>query len=198
MTTEDTHPDLPVIPPETEESREPRMRPRDRRIVQAIALLCAVSALLGVQWLDETNNVEKNLKPPEKVTTVPAGAIGEFLGARWKVMKREKAQPLATGAQKGAGDVTELRLSVGVRPGDAASAKTVGAYGLVYRLVDGDGRVWSATGTAGATARAGVAMLVTVRATVPRSKADSVELEIQAPKSARKKGEPLASLRFDH
>ena len=198
MTAEDTHPDLPAVPAEAPEAREPRMRPRDRRIIQCIALLCAVSTLLAVQWLDETNNVEKNLKPPEKVTTVPPGAIGEFLGARWKVVKREKARPPAIGAQQGSGDVTELRLSVGVRPGDAASAKTVGGYGFVYRLVDGDGHVWSATGTAGAKARAGVAMLVTVRAKVPRSKADSVELEIQAPKSARKKGAPLAWLRFEH
>lgn len=214
MTAEDTSPDLfPPIPPEpgetargaaaeaadtdgAEEARESRLRPLDRRILQALALLCAVPVLLAVHWVDEVNNIEKNLKPPEKTVTVPPDGIGELVGARWKVMKRETARPLAGGAEQ-QGDVTELRLAVGVRPGDAASAKAIGSYGLVYRLVDGEGREWSAAATtAGRQPRAGVASLITVKGTVPRAKAESLELEIQAPKTSRQEGEPLLSLRF--
>ena len=43
-----------------------------------------------------------------------------------------------------------------------------------------------------------LAMGITVRGTVPRSKADSLELEIRAPATSRKPGEPLPSLRFSH
>ncbi|TDC90336.1 hypothetical protein [Actinomadura sp. 7K507] len=205
MTSEDTQPDLPAIPPEpepsefseSEEAREPRLRPRERRILQAIAVLCVVPLLLSVQWVDESNSVEKNLKPPEKVTTVQPGAIGELAGAKWKIMKRAAAQPLAIGGQQDSSGVTELRLSVGFRPENAAAAKAVGS-GFAYRLVDDEGREWSATGTADGKAQVGVAMMVTITAKVPRSKADSLELEIEAPKTSRKKGDPLASLRFEH
>lgn len=222
MTSDDTRPDLPRVPPqferapdsgqagesgqtgdsgqaeESEEGRESRLRPLDRRVLQAIALLCAVPAILALHWVDETNNIEKNLKPPEKVTTVPPGKVGELVGARWVVMKRATAQPLGARAQQGSNDVTELRLTVGVRPGDAASAIAVGAYGLVFRFVDGEGRVWTASKVRGKDPRAGVAMALTVKGTVPRAKADSLELEIRAPKASRKKGEPRLSLRFEH
>lgn len=197
MTAADTSPDLfPPIPPEPGPAREPRLRPLERRILQAVALLCAVSALLAVQWADERNNVEKNLKPPEKVVTVQPDTVGEFLGARWMALKRETARPLAGGAQQG--DVAELRFTVGVRPDDAAAVQLVGAYDLGYRFVDGEGREWSASGAvAGRRPQAGVSSLITVRGTVPRSKADSLKLEIRAPKSARKAGDPLLSLRFE-
>jgi hypothetical protein len=187
VTASDTRPDgIPI-------TGRSRMRPRDRRVVQAMALVCAVSAILVVQWADEANSVKKNLKPPEKVTTVPEGQIGELAGAKWKIYGRQKAEPL-----RKTGDVTELRLQLAVRPSDAASAKAVGSYGLSYRLYDGDGHQWSATGLSRSQARAGVAMGITVRGTVPRSKADSLELEIRAPATSRKPGEPLPSLRFSH
>lgn len=203
MTAEDTRPDLfPPIPPEPEAedegTREPRLRPLDRRILQAIALVCAVSALLSVQWMDERNNVEKNLKPPEKVITVAPGKVGELVGARWMLLKRENVQPLTGGAQQGAGEVTELRLTIGVRPETPAAAKEVGSFGMVYRLVDDQGREWQAMETTSKKPRAGVAMLLTVKATVPRAVADSLKLEIRAPRTSRKAGEPLPSLRFEH
>ncbi|GAA0567870.1 hypothetical protein [Actinomadura livida] len=198
MTVADTSPDLfPPIPPEPAAAREPKLRPLERRIIQAVALLCAVSGLLAVQWVDEKNNVEKNLKPPEKVVSVQPETVGEFLGARWMALKRETAQPLASGAPQG--DVTELRFTVGVRPDDAAAAKLVGGYGLGYRFVDGEGRHWSADGTVVGARRPqpGVSSLITVKGTVPRAKADALKLEIQAPKASRKAGDPLLSLRFE-
>ncbi|MFG2084947.1 MULTISPECIES: hypothetical protein [unclassified Spirillospora] len=209
MTADDTRPDLPAVPPEfgppeseetpePEETRESRLRPLDRRVLQAIALLCAVPAILALHWVDETNNIEKNLKPPETVTTVPPGKVGELVGARWMILKRATAQPRPGGAEPGSNGVTELRLTVGVRPGDAASAKTVGSYGLAFRFVDDEGREWTAVKAGGQEPRAGTAMLVTVKGTVPRAKADSLDLEIRAPKTSRKEGEPLPSLRFEH
>ena len=189
MTAADTHPDGIPLPTPSDRSR---LRPRDRRVVQAIALVCAMSAYLVVHWADDTRTVRKNLDPPEKVTTVAEGQIGELAGARWKVFGRQKAAPLG----KAQGDVTELRLQLAVRPSDAASAKAVGAYGLVYRFRDDDGRAWSATALRTREPAAGVAMAVTVRGTVPRAMADSLELEIRAPKTSRKPGAPQASLRF--
>ena len=176
-----------------EPRRKEGMRPLERRLIQAVVLVCAVPGFLVLQWTDERKNVEGNLKPPEKVTTVPAGKIGEFAGAHWKLIGRKAGRPL-TSAE--GGDVAELQLSVAVRPETAASAKTVGSYGLTYQLFDDSGREWSALGTRRWEPRAGVPMLITVRGTVPRAKADSVELQIQQPKAERKKGAPLASLRF--
>lgn len=190
MTTTDTRPDGIPLPGRP---RRPGIRPRDRRVVEAIALLCVVSTLLVLQWKDETNNVQKNLKPPEKVTTVPEGRIGELVGAQWKIYGREKGEPLGARTQ---GDVTELRLKLAVRPSDAASAKAVGSYGLGFRLHDDDGHEWSATAVKAGEPRAGVAMGFTVKGTVPRAKADELELEIRAPKTARKPGAAQPSLRF--
>lgn len=192
MTAAETRPQ-PIIRPDAEETG--RLRPLDRRILQAIALICAVSAILVIQWKDERNNVQKNLKPPEKVTSVRQGQIGELVGAQWKVMARQTARPLVSGGES---DVVELRMTIAVRPGDAASAKSVDSYGLTYRFLDGDGREWSALGIKDGQPRAGVPMKVTVRGTVPRTKADSLELQVQAPKLERKQGEPLVSLRFEH
>ncbi|WP_433229347.1 hypothetical protein [Actinomadura formosensis] len=187
MTASVTRPDGIPLPGRS------RMRPRDRRIVEAIALGCAMSALLALQWVDETDKVRRFLKPPEKVTTVPEGRLGVLVGAKWKILDRRTAEPLGGGR----GDVVELRLDLGVLPSDDASAKAVGSYGLAYRLQDDDGREWSAAGLTTAPPKAGVAMRITVRGTVPRAKADSLELRIQAPKETRKKPEdPLASLRF--
>ncbi|TMQ98315.1 hypothetical protein ETD83_19355 [Actinomadura soli] len=180
--------------PEAEERPE-RLRPRDRRVLQALALLCAVPAVLVLHWVDATNGIEKNLKPPEKVTSVRPGQIGELIGAQWKVVGRRQAPPLA---RDDANDVVDLRVAVAVRPRDAAGAKSVASYGIVYRLVDDEGREWSALAIPEGTPRAGVAMRVIVKGTVPRTKADSLELVIQAPKTSRKAGDPLPSLRFEH
>ncbi|WP_242909103.1 hypothetical protein [Actinomadura terrae] len=171
---------------------------RDRRVVQAIALGTLLPALLTLHWVDETHNVRSGLKPEEKVTTVPRGAAGELAGARWQVVDRRTAAPLVTppsGAPSGAVEVAELRVTLSVVPKDAASAKAVGAYGIVYRLRDGDGHVWAATGLDTGTARPGVPVRITVRGTVPRAKADLLALEVRPPAYPRPKG-PLPSLRF--
>ncbi|TDC65167.1 hypothetical protein E1200_18980 [Actinomadura sp. GC306] len=190
--TADTSPDLfPPIPPESGGTPERGLRPLERRVLQAVALLCAVSALLSVRWVDERNNVEKNLKPPEKVVAVQPEKPGAFLGTRWMVLKHETAQ-------LGDGDAVELRVTVGVRPDSAAAVELAGAYDLGYRFVDGEGREWSAAGTvAGPPLRAGASTLILVKGTVPRTKAEALELEIRAPKAARKAGGPLLSLRFE-
>ncbi|MFI0481906.1 hypothetical protein [Actinomadura sp. 9N215] len=203
MTAAETRPQ-PIIPPEPghepgpDPEPEGRLRPLDRRVLQAIALLCAVPAILVLHWVDETNGIQKNLKPREKVTSVQPGQIGELIGAQWKVVGRQQARPLVKDESN---DVTDLRVAVAVRPKDAASAKLVGSYGIVYRLVDDEGREWSALASRDGNSdpRAGAAMLITVKGTVPRTKADSLELVVQAPKTARKgEKDPLPSLRFEH
>lgn len=190
MTASETRPDGIPLP---DLSGRSGMRPRDRRVVQAVALVCAMAAMLVIPWADETGLVRDSLKPPEKVTTLPEGQIGELVGAQWKIFDRRTAAPLG---DQGGGDVVELRMELAVRPADDASAKAVGSYGLQYRFHDGDGRVWFANALRTAEPKAGVAMRVTVRGTVPRAKADELELRIQAPKETRKQGTPLASLRF--
>ncbi|MDL4814915.1 hypothetical protein [Actinomadura opuntiae] len=185
-----TNPDLPRVTP------EPRMRPRDRRIVQALALTALVPAFLVLKWTDETHSVQKNLKPPEKVTTVPNGATGTLAGAQWKVAGRQVRAPLAFGSRPKDDTVTELQVVLAVRPDDAAAAKTVGAYGFVYTFTDGGGRSWSATGLTAGTPQQGAVTRLTVRGTVPRSEAATLALRVQAPKTSRKPGAPLPSLRF--
>ncbi|MBT2208159.1 hypothetical protein [Actinomadura sp. NEAU-AAG7] len=188
-----TRPDLPA-----QTGAGPRMRPRDRRVVQAIALATLLPALLTVHWLDETRDVRSNLKPEEKVTTVPRGAAGELAGARWQVVDRRTTAPLlrpASGAPPGSAEVAEVRVTLAVVAKDAAAAKAVGAYGIVYRLRDGDGRAWAATGLGTGAARPGVPVRITVRGTVPRAKADLLVLEVRPPAYSRPKG-PLPSLRF--
>lgn len=187
-----TNPDLPVIPP----LRRSRLRPRDRRVVQALALTALLPALLVLKWMDETDSVQKSLKPPEKVTDVPHGATGTLVGAQWKVIARQATAPLSFGTKPKDDTVTELRVVLAVRPDDAAAAKAIGSYGIVYTFTDGDGRSWSATGLAAGTARPGAVGRLTVRGTVPRTVAEALALRVQAPKASRKQGTPLPSLRF--
>ena len=187
-----TNPDLPAIPSRA----RPRLRPRDRRIVQALALTALLPALLVLKWTDETNSVHKNLKPPEKVTDVPRGATGTLAGARWKAIARQATAPLSFGTKPKDDTVTQLQVVLAVRPDDAAAAKTIGSYGIVYTFTDGGGRSWSATGLAAGTLRAGTVGRITVRGTVPRTMAAALALRVQAPKASRKQGRPLPSLRF--
>ncbi|QXJ23946.1 hypothetical protein AGRA3207_005180 [Actinomadura graeca] len=203
-----TRPDPPEADPQEPGRSEPappgtgpsRMRPRDRRVVQAIALATLLPVLLVVRWVDETHGVHANLKPEEKATTVPRGETGVLGGAQWRVVDRRTAAPLTAGSPAGASrgqDVVELRLTLAVRPLDAAGAKTVGSYGIVYRLrEDGGGeRAWSATGLMTGAPRPGVAARLTVRGTVPRAMAGSLVLEVRPPAYPRGKG-PLPLLRF--
>ncbi|GAA2168825.1 hypothetical protein [Actinomadura napierensis] len=185
-----TNPDLPRVTP------APRLRPRDRRIVQALALTALLPAFLVLKWTDETDSMQKNLKPPEKVTTVPNGATGTLAGAQWKAVARQARAPLAFGTKPKDDTVTELQVVLAVRPDDAAAAKTIGSYGFVYTFTDGGGRSWSANGLAAGTPRPGAVTRLTVRGTVPRTEAAALALRVQAPKTSRKSGKPLPSLRF--
>jgi hypothetical protein len=187
---QETNPDLPRV------TRRPRIRPRDRRIVQAIALATLLPAFLGLKWMDEADSVQKNLKPPEKVTTVPHGQTGTLADAQWKVVARQARAPIAAGTGPQDDGTTELQVVLAVRPADAAAAKTIGSYGITYFFTDGDGRMWSATGLAAGTPRAGAPARLTVRSTVPRTKAAELALLVKAPKASRRPGRPLPSLRF--
>ncbi|MWA04520.1 hypothetical protein F8568_029905 [Actinomadura sp. LD22] len=192
---ERTNPDLPPIPPRTSRTR-PRLRPRDRRVIQALALTALLPAFLVLKWTDETDSVQKSLKPPEKVTDVPQGATGTLMGAQWKVVARQATAPPSFGTKPKDDTVTQLQVVLAVRPGDAAAAKAIGSYGVGYTFTDGGGRSWSATGLVAGTPRAGTAGRLTVRGTVPRTLAAALALKVQAPKASRKPGTPLPSLRF--
>jgi hypothetical protein len=187
-----TNPDLPPVRPRA----RPRLRPRDRRIVQALALTALLPAFLVLKWMDETDSVQKNLKPPEKVMDVPHGGTGTLAGAQWKVVGRQATAPPSFGTKPKDDTVAELQVVLAVRPDDAAAAKTIGSYGFVYTFTDGGGRSWSATGLAAGTLRPGAAGRLTVRGTVPRAVAEALALRVQAPKASRKQGTPLPSLRF--
>ncbi|QKG24686.1 hypothetical protein [Actinomadura verrucosospora] len=201
-----TNPDLPVIPPRPpqqqrqQQQQQPRqrqrIRPRDRRIVQAFALTALIPALLVLKWTDETNSVQKSMKPPEKVTDVPQGATGTLAGAQWKVIGRQTVDPPAFGTGPKDATATQLQVVLAVRPDDEAAAKAIGSYGVVYTFTDGDGRSWSATGLTTGTARPGAVARLTVKGTVPRTRAAVLALRVQAPKASRKPGTPLPSLRF--
>ncbi|MQY04462.1 hypothetical protein [Actinomadura macrotermitis] len=168
-------------------AREPRLRPRDRRIAEAIALLTLLPVVPVLAWADQTANVHRSLAPLEKPVIVSRGGEGELAGVRWRVRGRTTGPGLGDG-------VAALRIVLLARPADAAAARSIGAYGTLYRLRDGQGHVWNGTALA-APAKPGAPVQVTVQATLPRAAADAVALEILPPRSQARKG-ALPSLRF--
>lgn len=164
---------------------------RDRRVLEGIALTMVVPALLAFHWVDETRNVRGHLDPPERVTVVAKNGIGQLAGVRWRVLERRSAAPLRGPSGP---DVTELRIAMILRPVDAAGAKAA-AFGVEYRLVDGEERHWSATGLVSGTPRVRVVSRLTVRGTVPRAKAEALSLEVRPRPGTQPKG-TLPLLRF--
>ncbi|GLZ14655.1 hypothetical protein Acsp04_48900 [Actinomadura sp. NBRC 104425] len=168
-----------------------RMRPGDRRFLEAMALVTLLPALVGLHWLDDTRNIQQRLERPEKPTTVAKGKVGVLADTRWLFVRRTVARaPLNPDP-----DVAEVRMVVAIKPLTQAGAKTVGSFGMSYRLRDGEGHIWSATAVPSSTPRAGAIALLTVKGVLPRSKAQTVTLEVRPPTTYRPK-EPLPSLRF--
>ncbi|MFG2006566.1 hypothetical protein ACGFNU_46215 [Spirillospora sp. NPDC048911] len=188
---EETRPDPRQGENESEQETPPRrewLRSGERRFIEVIALVCLASLLLGFHWVESHDEVRKVFEPPEKVTSVARGAPGVLAGIEWRVTGRTVDPPL-TGADP---EVAQLRLTLAARPLDAAGAKAIKGYGIGYRVRDSEGHWWDASGLP----RASTPNQITVRATVPRSKADSVTLEILAPREPEKRGAPRPSLRF--
>ncbi|XVQ11657.1 hypothetical protein ACQP1W_03475 [Spirillospora sp. CA-255316] len=180
---------------EEQPRREPRLRPRDRRVLEAIALLTLLPALLLLRWTITADDARKvTMERPEKATVVPRNAIGEWSGARWRLYGQSVGTPLSTGGAAAQPDVAELRLSVAVRPETPAAARML--LSLDYRLADAEGHLWTARGTTSTTPRPGMAMRLLVTGTVPRSKTGAVVLELRPPPYSQPKG-PLPLLRFE-
>lgn len=168
-----------------------RMRPADRRFLQAMALVTLLPALVGLHWLDDTRTIQQRLERPEKPTTVAKDKVGVLADTRWLFVRRTVAQaPLNPDP-----NVAEVRMVVAIKPLTEAGAKTVGSFGMSYRLRDDEGHIWSATALPSSTPRAGAITLLTVRGVLPRAKAQTATLEVRPPTTYRPK-EPLPSLRF--
>ncbi|WP_157431307.1 hypothetical protein [Actinomadura hibisca] len=169
---------------------EPVMTPRDRRVIQAVALASLVTLLLVLHWADESKSAQRLAPPQEKAIDVPKGDAGELAGAQWwQVNRLASKQPPAGGPA----DAAEMHVILSVRPKTATAAKTV-SYGTTYKLRDTEGHVWSATGTA-APQTPGTPIRITVRAVVPRAKLRSLTLEVRPPADPARKG-PRPLLRF--
>ena len=171
--------------------RRSRLGPRTRRVVEACVLAVLLPALLGIHWIDESDRAE-SLEPPVRVSSVANGRIGEMLGARWTVYRRDTVPGTNDGQ-----DVVELRVVLAVKARDAKSVQAVGGFGTTYRFVDGQGHEWGADGRTSTEARPGKVFPLTVQGTVHRAKAGSLALVVRAPETARKGGAPLPSLRFE-
>ncbi|KAB2347809.1 hypothetical protein [Actinomadura rudentiformis] len=164
------------------------LRGGERRFIEVIVLVCLASLLLGLRWVDSKDAVRKTFQPPEQVTSVARGAPGVLADIEWRVTGRTAGRALGERDP----EVAELRLTLTARPLNAAGMKAIRGYGISYRVLDAEGREWDATGLP----RPGAPYQVTVRATVPRSKADSLTLEVLAPRDVERRGAPRPSLRF--
>ncbi|MBE1533328.1 hypothetical protein [Actinomadura algeriensis] len=183
--------DGPDGPDEPAEPRRSRLGSRTRRVIEACALAVLLPVLLGLHWIDESGRAE-SLDAPVRVSSVAKGKIGELLGARWTVYKRE----IVPGTVENP-DAVDLQVVLAVKAQDAKSVQAIGGYGTTYRFVDGQGREWGANARTPVNVQPGKAFALTVRGTVPRAKAGSLALEVRAPETARKGAAPLPSLRFE-
>ncbi|WP_233618042.1 hypothetical protein, partial [Actinomadura sp. WAC 06369] len=174
------------------ERRRTWLGPRARRVVEVCVLAVLLPGLLGLYWVDETGRAE-SLEPPVKVSSVARGKIGELVGARWTVYKRESAPQGGPAGQ----DAVQLQVVLAVKAQDAKSAKTVGGYGMEFRFVGRDGREWTADASKPPQVTPGQAFPITVRGTVPRARAESLALVVRPPESERRGADPLPSLRFE-
>ncbi|MEW2358898.1 hypothetical protein [Spirillospora sp. NPDC029432] len=191
---ERTRPDPAGEEPAREEAEERRqvLSPRDRRVLEAIALITLVPVLLSLRWIVDDNLADRVAQDrPEKVTTVPRGTVATWNDVRWRLYAQSVAgPPLGQGPE-----VAELRLAVAVKPMNDAGAKLLTSYGLGYRVTDAEGHVWTGRGSTLTPPRPGAATKLTVTVALPRSKANSVALEVRPPEQPRQKG-PLPLLRF--
>lgn len=174
------------------EAERRAMRPRDRRILEAIALLTLVPTLLVLGWVGDITMAEKIADPPEKATVVPRDTTATWQNVRWRLYAQAVGGPPAGYGS----DAAELRLGLAMKPLNAAGVKLLTSFGLKYRLADSEGNVWTATGSTGEPPRAGRTRSITVRGALPRSKTGAVVLEVRAPVNPRPKG-PVPLLRFE-
>ncbi|GAA2615508.1 hypothetical protein SMC26_25075 [Actinomadura fulvescens] len=188
---EETRPDPRQDEGDQGEQTSPRrewLRGGERRFIEVIVLVCLASLLLSLRWVESQDTVRKAFEPPDKVTSVAGGGSGVLADIEWRVTNRTVGQALG-GKDP---EVAELRLTLIARPLGPAGMKTIKGFGIGYRLRDPDDRVWDAAGMA----RPNAPYQITVRATVPRSKAGSLSLEVQAPRDLKQRGAPRPLLRF--
>jgi hypothetical protein len=194
---DETRPDPVEEPPSEDELRRAarRLQPRDRRFIEALALLSLIPLVLGLQWVEWTRNADKIFGGPEKPTRVAKGTAGTIGDVQWRLERRAEAPPYS----KVDPQATQLRLTMLVTPLNAAGVKKINGHGFEYAFRDQDGREWNASADTpdGNTAdpRPGVAMRLVVTGVLPRSKAGTVILQIQ-PDPVGRKPERQASLRF--
>jgi hypothetical protein len=171
------------------EERARSLRPRDRRFLETVALLTLLPVLLVLYWITDVDLAGKLADKPEKQTLVPRATVATWQNVKWRLYGQAVGGP-----PPGQGpEVAELRLAVAVRPLNAEGVKVLTA--IKYQVVDSEGHAWTALGVPATLPRAGIATKVTVRAVLPRSKTDSVLLEVRPPAYLHPNA-PLPSLRF--
>ncbi|MFI0350688.1 hypothetical protein [Actinomadura sp. 9N407] len=167
----------------------PVMGPRDRRFLECMALLTLLPILLVLRWNVDADLAAKVVDPPEKQTVVPRTTVATWRNVKWRLHGQAVGGP-PPGQEP---EVAVLQLTLAVKPLDDASAK--GLYGLKYSVADSEGHAWTASGSLATPPRGGIATKLTVKVALPRSKTDSVMLEIRPPRYLHPHG-PLPSLRF--
>jgi hypothetical protein len=174
-----TMPDpLETTVPDPVGPREPRLTRRQRRALEAGALVVLVPALLGVQWLDDTSHMSPGWKQQQDVAVVRRGGTGALGRSRWRLLGRDTHTPLKSGTTPSG--AVRLTLVLEVRALDAQGVKDAKNAG--YQVRDREGHIWSAFGefagdhdlTTGATVR------VTVTANVPEKVVSRIVLEVRS------------------
>lgn len=158
-------------------------------------MVAIIPLVLGLQWVEWNKNADKTFGGPEDPTHVAKGTAGTIGDVQWRLEQRGEAPPYS----KVDPQATQLKLTMLVKPLNAAGAKKIDGHGFEYAFRDQDGRQWDASADTpdGNTAnpQPGVPLRLVVTGVLPRSKAGSVALQIQ-PDPVGRKPERQVSLRF--
>lgn len=189
--------------------RRRRLTARQRRSVEAAALVLLLPLALGVQWYDETNQIRKGLEPDETITVVARNKPATLAHARWVLRGRVNDTGGATSSDASdrsptkPRDATTITLSLGVTTLDKQAAKEASTSNLRFRLVDRAGNEWTAQAeykvedNYGQAPPVGKEVPVAVTGEVPRAAVSSLVLDVVQAGPYRPKG-PVHVLRFAH
>ncbi|MQA94672.1 MAG: hypothetical protein GEV11_08450 [Streptosporangiales bacterium] len=116
------------------------------RTVQAVALVLAASALIGLRWQDQRREAQADT-PPEAVTVVPPQGSDTFGDMRWRLasyrITSTRGAPLPLPVRPPAGGVY-MQAEVEVTVLSPRAERFLDE--IAFTFEDADGRTWNAVG----------------------------------------------------
>jgi hypothetical protein len=158
-----------------------------------------LTVTVGLRWYDDANQA-RALQRPEHVSVVKRGQVSTLGQVEWRMLGRvaDGGTPSAMPSSGSAPAAARLTLLVQARPLSEAGVKALTLYGLVFRVRDRAGHVWSAAPDTLTSVRAGTTVRFPVRADVPPDRLRSVVLEVLPGSGSAPARGPLPVLRFAH